>query len=249
MDDNLSRKNEFSILGQDNDLESINEVKKEYDIDDFEPQLKFEENEIKVDLNIKKAKFFFIENIIIINISKNKSFDTLYMAIDVKSPSKNLLFSHDIIAYKNPTIYRVAPMGEPLLKGEKLTNTPSFEIKQPKIGEYTIYIYLREKPNGDNLSSPLIITVNLIEDSENIERKEEEKEDNFKEEEDIKRMKEKNENIDYKGVDKIKVEEIFNNLDDEYNICSKFDKEEVINKIIEFNCDKRKINNWICKNL
>ena len=36
MDDILSRKNEFSILGQDNDLESINEVKKEYDIDDFE---------------------------------------------------------------------------------------------------------------------------------------------------------------------------------------------------------------------
>ena len=92
MDDILSRKNEFSILGQDNDLESINEVKKEYDIDDFEPHLKFKENEIKVDLNIKKAKFFFIENIIIINISKNKSFDTLYMAIDVKSPSKNLLF-------------------------------------------------------------------------------------------------------------------------------------------------------------
>ena len=72
---------------------------------------------------------------------------------------------------------------------------------------------------------------------------------NLTEEEDIKRMKEKNENIDYKGVDKIKVEEMFNNLDDEYNICSKFDKEEVINKIIEFNCDKRKINNWICKNL
>ena len=108
---------------------------------------------------------------------------------------------------------------------------------------------MREKPNGDNLSSPLIITVNLIEASEIIERKEEEKEDNFKEEEDIKRMKEKNENIDYKGVDKIKVEEMFNNLDDEYNICSKFDKEEVINKIIEFNCDKQKINKWICENL
>ena len=144
MDDNLSRKNEFPILGQDNDLESINEVKKEYDIDDFEPHLKFKENEIKVDLNIKKAKFFLIENIIIINISKNKSFDTLYMVIDVKYSSKNLLFSHDIIIYKNPTIYRVAPMGEPLLKGEKLTNTPSFEIKQPKIGEYIIYIFERK---------------------------------------------------------------------------------------------------------
>ena len=108
---------------------------------------------------------------------------------------------------------------------------------------------MREKPNGDNLSSPLIITVNLIEDSDNIERKEEEKEDNFKEEEDIKRMKEKNENIDYKGVDKIKVEEMFYDLDDQYNICSLIDKKEVINKIIEFNCDKQKINNWISENL
>ena len=93
---------------------------------------------------------------------------------------------------------------------------------------------------------PLKITINLIEDSKNIERKEkEEKKDYFKREENNKRMQEKNENIDYKGVDKIKVEEMLNFLENEYNICSIFDKEEIINKIIEFNCDIQSINEWI----
>ena len=40
--------------------------------------------------------------------------------------------------------------------------------------------------------------------------------------EDIKRIQEKFGNIDYKGVDKIKVEETFNYLENEYNISSIF---------------------------
>jgi hypothetical protein len=42
---------------------------------------------------------------------------------------------------------------------------------------------------------------------------------------------------------------MFYDLDDQYNICSLIDKKEVINKIIEFNCDKQKIKNWICEKL
>ena len=100
------------------------------------------------------------------------------------------------------------------------------------------------------MSFPFKITINVIEDPEEIRRKEEEKkEDYFKREEDIKRIQEKFGNIDYKGVDKIKVEETFNFLDSFYNISSIFIKEDVLNKIIEFNCDIEKINKWIEDNL
>jgi hypothetical protein len=213
MDDNFSRENESSFLGQKEDSDSIIVIKKEDDIDDFGHQLKFEENEIKLDLNIKKAKYFSIENIIIINISQNKSFDTLYMVIDENNEntsSENLLFTHDIIVSKNPTIYRITPMGEPLLKGERLINSPSFYIKNPKIGEYTINIYLREKPNGDNLSTPLKITVNLIEDRENIERKEEkEKKIILKEKKTIKEYKKKIKKLIIKVWIKLKLKKCF----------------------------------------
>ena len=304
-----SDKNEFSILGWEKDLESINEVQKEYDeknttknemnnfnnklicendkfnginvqnpdetkfqnqnkelygakdlvleddldIDYFRYQLEFEKNEIKLNLNIKNARYFVIDDIKITNRS-NKSFKSFYMIIDMNTSSKNFYFD---FYERSPTIHFVTPP-YPLLTGESFNGIFSFSIKQLKIGEYTIYIYLREKPDGDNLSSPLKITVNLIEDPENIEKKEEkenekkekekekkEKEDYFKREEDIKRIQEEIENVDYKGLDKIKVEEIFNDLYNEYNITSFFEKEEVINKIIEFKCDEQKINEWI----
>ena len=299
-----SNKNEFSILGWEKDLESINEVQKKYneknttknemnnfnnklicendkfnginvqnpdetkfqnqnkelygnnnlilkedlDFGNFRYQLEFEQNEIKLNLNTKKARFFDIRDIKITNRS-NKSFKYFYMIIDMNTSSKNLYFYYN---ERNPTIHLVIPP-YPLLTGESFSSIFSFYINQPKIGEYTIYIYLKEKLDGDNLSSPLKICVNLIEDPENIERKEEkekekkkkEKEDYFKREENIKRIQEENENVDYKGVDKIKVEEMLNVLDDEYGITSMFYKEDVINKIIEFNCDRQKIDKWI----
>jgi len=237
---NLQNQDETILQNQSKDLSDdfVN-----LNIDDFNHQLVFEKNEITHDLIIQNEKFFEIKNITIINISENKSFDILYMYIDENNSSKNILFDP-----KNPRIYRITSMSGALLKREKLESSPRFYIKEQKIGKYTIYIYLREKPNGDNLSPPLKITINLIEDPENIERKEEEEEiqDYFKREEDNKRIQEENENIDYKGLDKIKVEQLLNDLDEEFNILSMRDKKEVINKIIEFNCDKQKINNWIC---
>ena len=197
----------------------------------IEELIQFEKDEIKQDLNIK-----------ITNIGNDKGFKILYMVIDTNTSSDNLLFWENMI---NPIYHRLTLDG-PLLKGESLNNIITLYFKEPKIGEYTIFTYIREKPKGDNLSLPLKITINLIEDSEINERKEEEeKKDYFKREENNKRMQEKNENIDYKGVDKIKVEEMLNFLENEYNICSIFDKEEIINKIIEFNCDIQSINEWI----
>ena len=291
--------NEFSILGQRKDLESINEVQKEYneknktknemnsfknklicendkfneikvknhdetifqnqnieddlilEENDFRDQIQlgFEENEMKFNLNIKQAKCFGSGNIKITNLSK-KIFSKFYMVIDMNNSSKNLYF-YDY--ERNHAIYLITPP-YPLSGGESFNESYFFYIKDPKIGEYNIYIYLREKPDGDNLSKPLKITVNVIEEPENIERKEEnekekENEDYFKREEEMKRIQEKKENIDYKGLDKIEVEKIFNDLDEEFAISYLFDKEEVINKIIELNCDRLKINEWINDNL
>jgi len=206
----------------------------------------FEKDEIKLDLNIKKAKFFEIENIKLINLGNDKGFKNLYMVIDTNTSSPHILFATNA---RNCTSNKLTLDG-PLLKWETLNNLITLTIKEPKIGEYTIFTYIREKPDGDNLSFPFKITINVIEDPEEIRRKEqEEQKDYFKREEDIKRILEKIGNIDYKGVDKIKVEETFNFVENEYNISSIFDREEVLIKIIEFNCDIQKINEWIIENL
>ena len=44
--------------------------------------------------------------------------------------------------------------------------------------------------------------------------------------------------------DKKKVEEVLDELEEELNITSVIDKDKVIQKIIEFNCDKEKLNKW-----
>jgi hypothetical protein len=48
----------------------------------IEELIQFEKDEIKQDLNIKKAKFFEIENIKITNIGNDKGFNNLWMVID-----------------------------------------------------------------------------------------------------------------------------------------------------------------------
>ena len=148
----------------------------------------FEKDEIKLDLNIKKAKFFEIEKIKIINLGNDKGFKDLYMVIDTNTSSPHLLFFNNSIIFT----YHKLTLDGPLLKWETLNNLITLTIKEPKIGEYTIFTYIREKPNGDNLSFPFKIIINVIEDPEEIRRKEEEeKEDYFKREEDIKRIQEK----------------------------------------------------------
>jgi hypothetical protein len=38
---------------------------------------------------------------------------------------------------------------------------------------------------------------------------------------------------------------MLNDLENEFNISSKFNKEQVICKIIEFNCDRKKMVKWV----
>ena len=61
----------------------------------------------------------------------------------------------------------------------------------------------------------------------------------------IKKKNEGNNNIDYQGLDKEEVEKIYEDLEQEFNISSIIDKEEVIKKIIELKCDRDALNNWI----
>ena len=247
--DEISDKKKFSIL-QAKDLILDEDEDEDNIVDRY--QLVFGKNEIKLNLNIKNAKYIEIDNIKINNRS-DKRFTSFYMVIDMNTSSKNVYFFN---YERNPAILWVN-LHKPLLRWDSWNNSYCFSIKNPKIGEETIYIYLREKSDGDNLSLPLKITFNIIEDPENIERKEtkgkekeiEEKKDYFKREEDNKKIQEKKENIDYKGVDKIKAEEIFNDLDDEFNISCLLYKEDVLNKIIELNYDRETINRWIEDNL
>ena len=54
-----------------------------------------------------------------------------------------------------------------------------------------------------------------------------------------------NANIDYQGLNQEEVNNLAQELDDEFNIFSIKNKEEVINKIIEYKCDREKMNDWI----
>ena len=237
--------------------------------------IKFEEKEIKQDISIKKSKFFEIENIKISNIG-NKEFKNLFFEIDPKESSKDFLFYENT---KNNTNHKLSLNG-PLQKGENLNNIVTFYIKDPKIQEYTMLLYAREKANGENLSLPLKITVNLIEDPEEKKKKEEEEkkkkeeeEKKKKEEEDKKRMEEEEKKkkeeeekkkkipqpgrdggdpgkkvnviVDYKGLDEKEVKKMFDELNSEYNLASMFDEEEVLNKIVEYNLNREKMNKWI----
>jgi hypothetical protein len=163
----------FNVGAENMILDEANE-----EVNNENQMIKFEEKEIKQNISIKKSKFFEIENITISNIG-NKEFKNLFFDIDTKESSKDFLFYENT---KNNTSHKLSLNG-PLQKGENLNNTVTFYIKDPKIQEYAMLIYAKEKANGENLSLPFKITVNLIEDPEEKKRIEEEKKKRKEEEE------------------------------------------------------------------
>ena len=281
--------NKFLLETQNNlkkNLESIKEaestIKKEFDkiikdskekdnkIKDLKKKLnppktlmmiKFEKEEIKLLLSIKKANYFNIDNIEISNIG-NRAFSNLFFEIDTDRSSKDFLFYENT---GNHTQHNLSLDG-PLSRGKNLNNTVTFYIKYPKIGEYTIYIYLKETIEGDIFSLPLKITVKLIEDP--IEKRKRQKEN--KKNEEIKKsqdrqvenqkpkerqveiqkpktiqIQQEEKEIDYKGLNKEDVNDMYYDLENELNFSSKFNKEQVICKIIEYNCNREKMIKWI----
>ena len=75
------------------------------------------------------------------------------------------------------------------------------------------------------------------------------KEFNFNEDKIKEYIKKNNNNIDYQGLNKEEVENLYNELDQEFNLSSIMDKEEVILKIIELRYDRDALNDWIFEKL
>ena len=105
--------------------------------------IKFEKDEIKHYLNIEDASYKFkIDNIKITNIG-NKELKNLFFVIDTDISSKNLLLE------KDNTYYELS-LNKPFSKGQNLNNYFTFFIKNPNFGEYNLFIYVRERLDGEN---------------------------------------------------------------------------------------------------
>jgi len=200
---------EMALRNNDNNKEQI--------------MIKFEKDNIKHDLYI--CDKYKIENIKIFNIKisniGNKNFENLFFVIDTNNSSKNISFHQGINTYN-------LSLNKPFSKGQNLTKHFNLFIKNPSIGEYSVFIYVREKEDGENLSLPLKIKVNVIGDKE-----------------EAKRQIEKifnNENID---LDLKRVYQMYEDLNDEYFLISIFNIDEIIKKIIEYKCDREKLDRWI----
>ena len=121
----------------------------------------------------------------------------------------------------------------------------NLKINYPKINcKYNLIIYIREKENGPNISNPLKIVINVKEsDEERIRREQEKKERKRQEEERIKKEQERKqieeERKQIEEEEKKKINELFDKLNQEFD--SKLQKEEIVQKIKEFNFDKYKI--------
>jgi hypothetical protein len=130
---NVGNHNDFEVGANDMILqEGEDEPKNEDQI-----MIKFEEEEIKQDISIKKAKFFEIENIKISNIG-NKSFTNLFFEIDPHKSSKDLLFYEN--TSKNNNRHKLC-MNGPLQRGDDLNNTVTFISKNQKL-ENILYIFM-----------------------------------------------------------------------------------------------------------
>ena len=173
--------------------------------------MKFEKPVIELEESIKKAKYFNIENIKIENLG-DKSFNSLYLVKDNNNSSKEFIFFGNT---KNSSECKLSLNGDFEPK-KKESYTVSVNINDPKPDqEYTLLLYVREKPDGNNLSKPLKIIVKLKPEEEDPQKKKEKEAIN-----------------------------LYQELESKYNL-STFNKQEVINKIIEINCDKDLFDKWI----
>ena len=75
------------------------------------------------------------------------------------------------------------------------------------------------------------------------------KEFNFDEDKIKEYIKKNNNNIYYQGLNKEEVENLYNELDQEFNLSAIMDKDIVIKKIIEMRCDKDSLIDWIFEKL
>ena len=277
---------------------------------------------------VNSCKFITIDNIKVKNIGR-QAFKNLYFVKDEKESSEDIIFVGND---KSNKIHKLSLDGE-FNPSEETNHSFNLKINYPKVNyNYNLFIYVREKENGPNLSNSLKIVINVKESDEDRIKKEQEEEEKKKQEElkkqeeerkkqeelkkkqeeeerkkqeELKKRQEEekrkqeeeqkkidslfdklneefnsklqkeeivqkikeydfdeekikeyikkkigdNNNIDYQGLNKDEVENLYNELDQEFNLSSIMNKEEVIAKIIELKCDRDSLNDWIFEKL
>ena len=155
--------------------------------DDNKLKVKFLKEVIENEELDTKCKCIIINDIKIQNIG-NKTLDKLFFIRDKKS-------SNDFILYQSTNInsHQLTSTGDKFAPGIIEIHSIALAINKPIVGKkYYLYLYVREKEDGENISEPLKIVYKIKEDEEAAIRRKEEQE--RKEEEDkIRREEEEKE--------------------------------------------------------
>ena len=137
-----------------------------------ELKVKFLKEVIENEELMTKCKNIIIDNIKIQNIG-NETLKNLYFIRDENESSKDFIIAQN----KNINIHKLSPTGEEFSNGKTESHSITLSINNPKENEtYNMYLYVREKENGENISKPLKIVYKIKEDEEAEIRKRDEEE-------------------------------------------------------------------------
>ena len=255
-DDLSNLVNDFSQL-YNNSLDEISEIILE------EINIRFLDEDLELIKTPKEAKYINVKNVTIENIGY-KTYKTLWFIKDENKSSKEIIFNPTYLKTKK-SIFHLTLDGD-FVHGKKESHAFVIKIENPKPNhEYALYLIVKEGEKGARLSKPFKIIVKIKEDPQS--KKEEEAEKLYEElnkQFSLNEIFEKNEVINKiinekfnKDIIKIwiqtrlqekcmnDVENLFIELNNEYEILNYgFDKQEIINQIVEENLNKDNLKNW-----
>jgi len=137
-----------------------------------ELKVKFLKEVIENEELMTKCKNIIIDNIKIQNIG-NETLKNLYFIRDENESSKDFIIAQN----KNINIHKLSPTGEEFSNGKTESHSITLSINNPEENKtYNMYLYVREKENGVNISKPLKIVYKIKEDEEAVIRKRDEEE-------------------------------------------------------------------------
>ena len=147
-------------LNQRNQFEDNNDEENELNI-------KFNNNKINEELDIKKSKFFTIDNIIIKNTGNNSYRNLCYVIDEVNSDKDIKFFGND----RQINITEITMNGD-FEHNDELKSSITLTIKNPEIDkEYKLIIHVKEKNKNKILSHPLKIYIKLKQYEDPIQQK------------------------------------------------------------------------------
>ena len=241
--------------------------------------VKFIKEVIEIEALNTKCEYIMVDNVKIENIG-DAVLKNLYLIRDEEHSSPNFVINQT----KKTNSHKLTPCEDEF--GPQITETHSItlKIKNPEPEKkYTLFLYVRQTENGENLSKPLkiICTVNEDEEAkirqqekeeqERLKKQQQEKEEQERlkkqqqEKEEQERLKQEqikkqqqqqqqqkqnndsnnDDNFDFKGLNKDDVIRLAEELHEEFNLFSIRNREEVIKKIIEVQCNREEMDKWI----